>query len=174
MRHRWILSPTLAVAAMLAIAGSVLAGGSATVTLDTPEPPQPSAGEPITIGFTLLQHGELPVSWPDAFITASNVETNETLRFDANPLGPEGHYVATVTLPAEGAWQWAIRTRDLEVVTPMRPLTVSAAAGTPALQGPVLVGGAVALAVIALLLGLVILRRARPTTAEDRPVTVRA
>ena len=45
---------------LLATATAVLAGGWAVVTLDSP-PGEIHAGEPWTVGFTVLQHGQTPV-----------------------------------------------------------------------------------------------------------------
>ncbi|MFN2484369.1 MAG: hypothetical protein ABR509_05455 [Candidatus Limnocylindria bacterium] len=183
MRLRVILSTLLAAGAALAIATTTVAGGNATATLDNGEPPEPPAGEPVVIGFTLLQHGVTPVSWPSAFVTATNVETGEQVRAEATAQGAEGHYVATLRFPTDGSWVWAIRTRDLEVTTTFAPIDVSPAgaaptSATPAAETPMILGAAVALFAIALIaLGSALALRSGRRGKVDRdeaPVPVRA
>ena len=170
----WSMAPLLALVATLTLATSALAGDDATATLDS-QPGIASAGEPIEIGFTLRQHGETLVSWPDAYITATNPETGETVRADATPQGPEGHYVATLTLPSAGTWTWAVATTELEVTTTLEPLIVSAspAAGAAGTQSasPALLMGLVAIALITTVVGAVVVRRAR-TARQQAPVSV--
>ena len=178
MQLRWILSTTLALAATLSIAGAALAGGSASVTLDS-EPGDPVAGEPMQIGFVLLQHGRTPVSWPSAFITATNAETGETVRAEATADGAAGHYIATLALPSEGTWNWAVETDDLAVLTRLETLTVSAptAASSAGQQAPILLIGVTAVVAIAVTAGATgVLRRARPDRdgRGDEPLPVRA
>ncbi len=129
--HRQLLRFGLALFAALAVSSPVLAGGWATATLDTS--PQPGAGAPTSIGFTLLQHGRTPISWESVTLTARNQATGETLAADARPEGPTGHYVVTVTFPSEGRWSWELRTANLVMETKFDPLTVlPAPAAAPA------------------------------------------
>ena len=178
MRARWILSTALSVTAALAIASTAIAGGTATATLDG-DPPEPTAGEPVVIGFTLLQHGVTPVSWPDAFVTATNRATGERITAEATAEGTEGHYVATMTFPADGTWEWSIRTRDLDVETRFAPISVAAAGtgGAPQ-QPPVIAIAAVALVGAALVAGASLLairsRRRVAPDGDERPIAVRA
>ena len=130
MRSRGLVGPALGLIAALTLAGTALAGGSATVTLIGDEP-QPVAGEPVEVEFVMLQHGVTPVSWPDAFVTATHVTSGEVVRTAAEPYGAEGRYVATLTLPREGAWDWAVETDDLEITNDLSPTTVAAAAAQP-------------------------------------------
>jgi hypothetical protein len=178
MRARWILSTVLPITAALAIASTAVAGGTATATLDG-DPPEPSAGEPVVIGFTLLQHGVTPVSWPDAFVTATNQATGERITAAATAEGAEGHYVATMTFPTDGTWEWSIRTRDLEVETRFAPITVAAPGGTRgAPQPPIIAIAGVALAGAALVAsGTLLAIRSRRRVAADtdeRRIAVRA
>lgn len=180
MRLPVTLAPILALLALLALTTTAIAGSSATVTLDG-DGDQPSAGQPIEIGFTLYQHGVRPVSWPDAWITATNPETGQTVTADAVPQGAEGHYVATITLPSKGTWTWAIETHDLEVLTAMEPMvatspgsasavgTASPAAST-ALVPLVAIAGALGVIVVA---GATFAHRRRPRPSE-RQVAARA
>lgn len=170
MRLRW-MAPFLALVATLTLAATAFAGDDATATLDS-QPRTPAAGEPIDIGFVLRQHGETLVSWPQAYITATNPETGETVRADATPQGPEGHYVATLTLPTAGTWTWAVATTELEVTTTLEPLTVIGS-GADATQSvpPLLLVALVAIALVTTVVATVVVRRTR-TAGQRAPASV--
>lgn len=125
--YRQLLRFGLALLAVLAVSAPVLAGGWATATLDS-SPPQPRASEPASIGFTLLQHGQTPISWETVTLIARNQATGETVVADARPEAKTGHYVVTVTFPSEGRWSWELRTKNLFMETRLDPLTVLPAA----------------------------------------------
>jgi hypothetical protein len=91
------------------------AGGWAVTSLDPLETPVP--GEPVEVGFTVLQHGRSPV---DATATAPGVEApeygfvvtaadGEVTEFAASPDGQPGHFVGEVTFPTAGTYTWAVR-----------------------------------------------------------------
>jgi hypothetical protein len=99
---------TAAVAALLFIGPSpVGAGGWAMTSLDPFEPP--AAGQPITIGFTILQHGQTPVDVPDVGIRLSG-QGQKSEFFPAASDGPDriGHYTATVLFPSQGTFTWVV------------------------------------------------------------------
>lgn len=91
------------------------AGGWAVTTLDPMSPPV--AGATIEIGFTILQHGRSPVN-PDAAVdgipgepvavAVRSADGGETV-FTARQDGPTGHYVAEVTFPQAGQFDWEVR-----------------------------------------------------------------
>jgi hypothetical protein len=87
------------------------AGGWAVTSLDTL--PTPVPGEPVEVGFTVLQHGRTPVDgtapgMEDAgfIVTAPDGRVTE---FPARPDGVPGHFVGEVTFPTAGTYTWAIR-----------------------------------------------------------------
>lgn len=82
------------------------AGGWATVTLD-PLPATPAAGAELTVGFTILQHGQTPHTTSNAAIVIAD-RAGRTERFAARPEGAPGHHVATVRFPAAGVWRWEV------------------------------------------------------------------
>jgi hypothetical protein len=101
---------TLAIAltlAILFIASPALAGGWAVITVDR-LPGNVEAGKPFEVGFTVLQHGRTPMGGLDPEISARNPVTHQTFSAVAGPAGKTGHYVAVVTLPSEGYWDWSI------------------------------------------------------------------
>jgi plastocyanin len=92
---------------LLLMAAPAAAGGWATVELDEPVVRVP-VGQAITIGFTVLQHGEHPVADATPYLTATHRQTGEELRADGRADGEIGHYVVEVTFPRTGEWKWRI------------------------------------------------------------------
>jgi hypothetical protein len=97
----------LVTATLLGAARAATAGGWAVVTLDPMSAP-PTAGTPVAVGFTILQHGMTPYSTTRASVIITG-PTGETVQFDARPSGDTGHHVAAVTFPASGVWNWKIQ-----------------------------------------------------------------
>lgn len=85
--------------------GGALAGGWAVTTFDQ-LPPEFHAGQPYTLGYTIRQHGQTPIQVDDTKvqITANGTTTSFAGKAD----GALGHYVATVTFPAAGAYRWQV------------------------------------------------------------------
>jgi cytochrome c2 len=83
------------------------AGGWAVITLDE-MPGEIQAGEPLEIGFTVLQHGRTPMEGLTPTIRASNSTTGETFFANASPEGETGHYAASLNFPSGGSWDWSI------------------------------------------------------------------
>src|SRR6185295_2134730 len=69
MRQRTVFSIALAVAALLALAAPVFAGGWSVVTLDT-LPREVRAGQTLHLGFMVRQHGIEPNSQVSPTLTA--------------------------------------------------------------------------------------------------------
>ena len=107
----------------LIVVTPVLAGGWAVITLDE-LPSNLVAGKPFTIGFTVLQHGRTPMTDLYPKITAT-LNKEQELVMDAKPEGKPGHYVAAVTLPKEGEWQWSVQAFTMDQKMPT--LSVAAA-----------------------------------------------
>jgi hypothetical protein len=111
-------------------AGAVSAGGWATIQADTGNP-QPNAGEPLTFGFMVLQHGVTPAGWVETpTFVAINGKTGERIEAKAVAQGADGHFVATVTLPSAGYWTWEVQLTDLIVETAPQPMAVALPDGT--------------------------------------------
>jgi hypothetical protein len=134
MRHRAIAATLAATIATLVIASSALAGGWANAILDDPGAGgAPSAGEPVTIGFTLLQHGVTPVDWGSPTITITNTATGEESTFEARQAGASGHWVVQVTYPTNGTWRTTVSHPDLEIgMQGFSPVTIGPAGAAPA------------------------------------------
>ncbi len=89
----------------LATPHGVDAGGWAVTTLDPMAAPAP--GEPVDVGFTIRQHGVTPVAVDDVRIMVTDA-SGGTDAFTARPEGTTGHYVAAVTFPDAGAYEWSV------------------------------------------------------------------
>ena len=101
---RWILGMVTAVAAVLALATPVLAGGWATTLLD-PLPDRLEAGHTYTVGFWILQHGshvsQIALNNPGLKLVD---DKGQTLAFKGVALPEGGHYATALILPHDGDW----------------------------------------------------------------------
>jgi hypothetical protein len=86
-------------------------GGWATTALD--DAPTAGAGETTEVGFTILQHGMTPVDVDDVAVVIRDAGGDTGAGGDqtwpAVQQGKTGHYVAEVTFPAEGRYEWVVR-----------------------------------------------------------------
>jgi hypothetical protein len=98
-------------------AAPALAGGWSVVKLDA-VPTEVVAGKPISIGFTVLQHGVSPLSGLSPIVEATHVSSGQKEEFAASAQGESGHYVAEVSFPTSGAWNWSINVFEGEHAMP--------------------------------------------------------
>lgn len=120
-------SRSLIVALLVSLlAMPALAGGWAVITLDG-LPSKVVAGEPITIGFTVRQHGRTLMTGLAPTITANLPGDDEFVMVNAVPEGEPGHYTAILNFPKEGAWQWTVQAFTMEQSMPV--LNVAPATG---------------------------------------------
>ena len=106
------------------------AGGWANVTLDR-LPTDLHAGQTLAVGFMVRQHGVTPINSVRPYLSARHLETGRTARFDARQEGPVGHYVADVSFPAAGVWEWEAAPDPFPTPTKLGTLTVLPAAAAP-------------------------------------------
>ncbi len=135
MRHVRIIQHSAILAVFLMILGVVpaLAGGWAVVTLDS-VPQAVQAGQQLSLGFIVRQHGLTPIDTVAPILTARNTATGEMLRAEARKEGPLGHFVVDLTAPAAGDWTWQIEPRPFGATT-LGTLSVSPVA-TPTATAP--------------------------------------
>ena len=124
------ISRSLAIVLLLSLllVVPVYAGGWAVITLDE-LPSNVVAGEPLTIGFTVLQHGRTPMTGLDPTVTA-NLDKDAQFVVNAEPEGEPGHYTVTLNFPKEGEWGWSIQAFTMDLTMPM--LSVAPALGAAA------------------------------------------
>lgn len=130
-RSRYALA--LAFLFAFALSVPVLAGGWAVITLDA-LPTGVVAGEPFTVGFTVLQHGMTPMEDLDPLITGRSGD--EKVMAFARPEGEPGHYSATLTFPSEGDWEWSIQAFSMDQKMPALFVAASAASVTAPVSEP--------------------------------------
>jgi len=130
MRRRIILGLALSAMLLLMSATPALAGGWAVVTLDA-LPREVRAGQRLSLGFSVRQHGHELVNtdWNGrplkpvlrarkqtssrassslAVAAAQRQDEGQTLLIEARQAGPVGHFVAEIVFPSDGVWEWEI------------------------------------------------------------------
>jgi hypothetical protein len=93
---------------MILSSSAVWAGGWAMTILDS-TPGELRSGETYEVGYTILQHGIRPAAVDHTEIRLHGPwKVGETHAFRGVQQGPEGHYVATVTIPGPGEYRWEV------------------------------------------------------------------
>lgn len=98
--------PFITVILLLLVVGPVLAGGWSVTTLDK-LPDRVIAGEPVTVGFVVRQHGVTTLADLKPTIVATRCNSDEKAEISVEEDTP-GHYTAELTFPGEGVWNWSI------------------------------------------------------------------
>jgi hypothetical protein len=111
MFRRLGLAFTAAMALVLLIALPAAAGGWASASIQEGTPTEDGGS---SVGITLLQHGETPVSWGEVGMTAVNAETGERLTFSGTPRLSDAQWTTWFELPA-GSWSLTVTHPDLAV-----------------------------------------------------------
>lgn len=147
----------------------VLAGGWVEISLDE-VPGEIRAGEPLTIGFMVRQHGRTPINSVSPVVLAANEQSGEEIQVAAAQKGATGHYEATLVFPSEGEWAWSITAPPFPTEEAFAPLSVAparaAGAGRAIMLAPGLLSwiGVVVFSLAALLLALARRQRPAPVT----------
>lgn len=138
----------------LSATGLAVAGGWAIVKLDG-LPSDVTTGKSVSVGFTVLQHGVSPLPGLDPIVRAGHATSGEKVEVVASGQGERGHYVADLTFPSSGTWNWSINAFGADHAMP--PLEVLPAAtaqfveanggGTNAIDGANVTSGSLAGAV---------------------------
>ena len=139
---RRLTAALAALALLLMLALPVAAGGWAEIVADaqTTTDDPPTEGQPIAIGFVVLQHGMTPAGWETPTVHFTNASTGKAIDVVAKNDRPDGHFIATVTLPEAGFWNWQVTLKDLESQHLPIALTVRTAAGEVPGYDPAIAG----------------------------------
>lgn len=129
------LSVVMTIAAIALWVTPVFAGGWAVVTLDS-LPARVVAGEPLTVGFMVRQHGNNPLTGLNASVGIQKDGSTEVQWIPATEDLEPGHYSATLNFPAAGTWHWIVGSGFWPEGQPMPDLTVSEASGAIAQTTP--------------------------------------
>lgn len=156
-----------AVVCALGIGSAASAGGWVISTLD--ELPNPIAGEPIQVGFTILGHGITPIDISEGVGVTITFTDGTTDYFPAAGDGIPGHYVAQVEFPSVGQYQWSIRQggfgdHDLGRIDVGMTTSSENTNGSPVSLRYIALGGAMLFGFVALI-DMVLARRRRVSLA---------
>lgn len=122
MFSRSRIALVLALLLSMILAVPVFAGGWAIITLDE-VPTNVIAGAPVKVGFTVLQHGQTPMTDLTPRVSASLYQEAEFV-VDAKPEGKPGHYTGTLIFPKEGDWEWSIQAFTMNQKMPVLSVAV--------------------------------------------------
>ena len=112
--------------APLLFASVAYAGGWVTVTLDE-VPFDVAAHEPLSLGFTVRQHGQTPTSAVEPFVLATHPASATELKVMAMQQGSTGHFVADLQLTRPGTWQIVVHPAPFPVLDTQPPLEITVA-----------------------------------------------
>ena len=124
MRRRLAVFLIVVTGALLGAVGAADGGGWAVVAMD-PLAQSPIESQPLSVGFTILQHGVTPYTTGNAFIIVTDA-TGQTERFAARPDGEPGHHIARVTFAGAGVYRWELQP-DWFAKQPLGEITVASA-----------------------------------------------
>jgi hypothetical protein len=114
MPRRPVAPAILAIGLLLALVAPALAGGWAEVRADaatTTEPPR--EGQPLVLGFTVLQHGETPAGWVTPVVRFTSLSAGTDAEVPAESNAPDGHFTVTFTPDSAGYWSWVVTFPEL-------------------------------------------------------------
>jgi plastocyanin len=97
----------LAVAALVVLSASTMAGGFAVVRLDE-SPGEVAVDTPWRFGFMVRQHDVTPTNDVTPIVRAIHTETGDEVTATGKQVGPVGHFEAEIAFPLAGEWKWAI------------------------------------------------------------------
>jgi hypothetical protein len=133
MKDMRILALLVSITLAVGITTPAYAGGWAVVVLDAP-PDNVRAGDSVSIGFTVLQHGQTPLAGLTPVVRARLSTGGDLIRAEAVPEGAVGHYTADLVFPLEGEWTWEIEA--FGAAHKMPQLSVVAAVGAATVRQP--------------------------------------
>ncbi len=111
--------------ALLFIATPVLAGGWVLITLDS-LPEGVRANETVEINFMVRLNGQTPTHNVSPILVATNKDTGEQIRVEAERTRKTGHFIVTVDFPSTGVWEWSISAEPYAQNATLAPITVLA------------------------------------------------
>jgi len=132
---RTLVLAFVAALALVAVAAPAAAKERAITTFDS-LPGQMVAGTTYALGYTIRMDGTDPLKVDRTEIVARSSD-GHSLSFAGVPDGVPGHYVAKVTFPAAGTYQWSVTQGDYFAPMSLAPITVAAApVATPSSGAP--------------------------------------
>ena len=133
-----IRSALLALLMLTVAPASALAGGFATVGLESPLPHGSAAGERWAAEFNVLAHGRTPADGLRPAVIIERADGGGAVdRFPARPSGEPGAYRADVRFPSEGRYRVLVDD-DYSQVHSFPAVTVGRGAAAPGGDDPTL------------------------------------
>lgn len=131
---RRIAAVIAATATLLVLAVPVMAGGWADIVADG-QTTTPKEGGSVEVGFRVMQHGVTPAPWETATVHFANTSTGTAFDVVARNDDPNGHFVATATIPEAGFWSWRVTLANLESThVPVRMTVLTKTGAAPAVD----------------------------------------
>ncbi len=132
MTIRLILRIVMAIVALAALlTGVVQAGGWAVITIDN-LPQHVIAGQALTLGFIVRQHGQTLRDDLTPILHFGRADAKDSFDVTAKREGASGHYTAIATFPSAGQWNWRVDIEQFGMITqdmpPFNVLTTAPAA----------------------------------------------
>jgi mono/diheme cytochrome c family protein len=125
MNTRFLKPAALMLASLGAAAFSF--GGWAVITVDD-LPRSLTIGQPVSIAFTVRQHGMKPLDGlKPTVVAASENKVVGEVQASAIASGPTGHYVANLVVPQRGRWTVTINSGFMASRITLSPIPASAA-----------------------------------------------
>jgi hypothetical protein len=127
MRQRrfWVIILMGAITLVVGLlwAAPAKAGGWVVITLDD-LPAGVHAGETVNLGLMVRQHGRTPIDTVSPAALATNQETGETVRVEAEKGEGAGHFTLAIVLPSQGVWDVQITAEPFGQTLQLAPITV--------------------------------------------------
>lgn len=127
MRQRrfWIITLVGAITLVVGLlwAAPAKAGGWVVITLDG-LPADVHAGETVNLGLMVRQHGQRPIDTVSPAALATNQETGETVRVEAEKGEGAGHFTLAIVFPTQGVWNVQITAEPFGQKLQLAPITV--------------------------------------------------
>lgn len=114
MIRRPLIAVPIAALALSLAAATALAGGWAEVRPDASTTTEPSEGDTIVLGFTVLQHSVTPAGWVSPTVHLVDLNSGATHDVRAIQQGADGHFQATTPPLTAGYWTWSVSFPELE------------------------------------------------------------
>ena len=135
---RRIAAVVAATAMLLTLAVPVMAGGWAEIVADG-QTTTPREGGSVEVGFRVMQHGVTPAPWETATVHFANAGSGTACDVVAKNDDPNGHFVATATIPEAGTWTWHVTLANLASdQTPVTMTVLTKSGAAPALDAAAL------------------------------------
>jgi len=132
---RRIVTTAFAALALLAFSVPALAKEGAVTKFDS-LPTDWHVGQTYTLGYTIKMDGIEPYKADRTEIVANTLDGKTSVAFPGVADGATGHYVAKVSFPSAGTWQWKVTQGSFFAPFDLGAITVLPAVATAGSSAP--------------------------------------